>query len=268
MKIEQNKKLSYIPLISQNVDNHSNLAYKVAEPLEAMNSFSYIVGSAGSGKSSLFLALLCSHPTKKKPLEPRFYYKYFDKIYLCSNSLASLPLSKLNLNEHRVHNKFSDEILKDIIETEREDEENNNCLLVLDDCIKQLKKNSDELCKVILNRRHILTNPEGEGCAGLSVFILSQRYNELPLTFRCNTSSIYLFRTDNKKELDNIREELMSDLTKEQQNKVLKLAWNDRYSFLLIKNNKPTSERYFQRFNKIIINELDENDEGITVEKD
>jgi len=180
-----------------------------------------------------------------------------------------LPLSKLNLNENRVHGKFSNEILKDIIETEREDDENNNCLLVLDDCIKQLKKNSDELCKVILNRRHILTNPDVDGCAGLSVFILSQRYNELPLTFRCNTSSIYLFRTDNKKELDCIKSELMSDLTKEQQNAVLKLAWNDRYSFLLIKNNKPTSERYFQRFNKIIIREEDdENDEGVTVEKD
>jgi len=60
----------------------------------------------------------------------------------------------------------------------------------------------------------------------------------------------------------------MSDLTKDQQNAVLKLAWNDKYSFLLIKNNKPTSERYFQRFNKIIINDLDEEENGITVEKD
>jgi len=257
MKIIENDKLNKIPLISQNVDNASNVAYKVNPPLEAMNGFSYIVGSAGSGKSSLFLAMLCSRPTKKKPNEPRFYYKYFDRIYLCSNSLQSLPLDKLNLNENRIHNKFSDEILNSIIETEREDEENNNCLLVLDDCIKQLKKNSDELCKVILNRRHILTNPEGEGCAGLSVFILSQRYNELPLTFRCNTSSIYLFRTDNRKELECIKDELMADLTKEQQNEVLKLAWKDKYSFLLILNNRPTGERYYQRFNKIVIDPVE-----------
>jgi len=265
MKVDNNKKLSYIPLISQNVDKISDVPYNVVPPLEASNSFSYIVGCAGSGKSSLFLALLCSHPTKKKPDVPRFYYKYYDHVYICSNSLSSLPMNQLNINEDRVHNKFSDEILNSIIDTEREDIDNNNCLLVLDDCIKQLKKNSEELCKVLLNRRHILTNPEGEGCAGLSVWILSQRYIELPLTFRCNTSSIYLFRSDNKKDLDGIRDELMCDLTKEQQDEVFKIAWNEPYSFLLIRTNKPTNQKYYQRFNRIIIN--DDTADNISVER-
>lgn len=265
MKIIENPRLGKIPLISQNVDNIKNVAYKVNPPLEAMNSFSYIVGSAGSGKSSLFLAMLCSRPTIKKPDQPRFLYKYYDHIYLISASLQSLPLDKLNLNENRIFNKYSDEILQNIIDTERDDIENNNCLIVLDDVIKSIKK-STTLCKAILNRRHIFTNPEGENCAGCSVWIMSQRYNELPLTFRCNTSSIYLFRTDNKKELDCIKDELMSDLTKEQQNEVLKIAWKDKYSFLLILNNKPTNERYYQRFNKIIIND-DEEGDNVEVDK-
>ncbi len=98
----------------------------------------------------------------------------------------------------------------------------------------------------------------------MSIWILSQRYIELPLTFRCNTSAIYLFRTDNKKELDSIKDELMGDLTKEQQNEVLKIAWRDKFSFLLIMNNKATNERYYQRFNPIIINEETNN---ISVEK-
>jgi GTPase SAR1 family protein len=254
MKVIENEKLDKIPLITQNVDNTAGCAYKVAKPLEAINSFSYIVGAAGSGKTSLFLAMLCSRPTKKKPDLPRFYYKYFDKIYLISSSLASLPLNKLNLNEGRVHNKYSDALMQSIVETESENEENDNCLLILDDVIKDIRK-STFMSKCILNRRHILTNPEGEGCAGCSVWILSQRYNELPLTFRVNASSIYVFRTENKRELDAIKDELMSDLTKEQQNEVLKLAWNDKYSFLLILNNKPTAERYYQMFNKIVINE-------------
>ena len=256
MKIIENEKLSKIPLINQNVDDIKNVAYSVVKPLEAINGFSYIVGSAGSGKSSLFLAMLCSRPTKKKPDEPRFHYKYFDKIYSITSSLASLPLSKLNLNEDRVFNKYSDELMEQIVETEREDEENNNCLLVLDDVIKDIKK-SNFMSKCILNRRHIFTNPDGEGCAGCSVWILSQRYNELPLTYRVNASSIYVFRTENKRELDAIKEELMSDLSKEQQNEVLKIAWKDKYSFLLILNNKPTNERYYQRFNKIVINDIE-----------
>ena len=49
----------------------------------------------------------------------------------------------------------------------------------------------------------------------------------------------------------------MSDLNKEQQNEVLKIAWKDKYSFLLILNNKPTNERYYQRFNKIVINDIE-----------
>lgn len=257
MKVIENDKLHSIPLISQNVDNTGDMPYKVVPPLEAMNSFTYIVGSAGSGKSSLFLAMLCSRPTRKKPTNPRFYYKYFDKIYLMSASLQSLPLTKLNLNEHRVHNAFSDELLQNIIDNEREDTENNNCLLILDDVIKSIKK-STIMCKTILNRRHCLTNPEGDGSAGLSIWVCSQRYNELPLTFRVNASSIYLFRTENRRELDAIKDELMGDLNKEQQDEVLRLAWKDKYSFLLILNNKPTAERYYQRFNKIIINATDQ----------
>ena len=254
MKVVNNELLDRIPLIAQNVDNTSNCAYKVAKPLEAMNGFSYIVGAAGSGKSSLFLAMLCSRPTKKHPDLPRFYYKYFDHIYLISSSLQSLPLNKLNLNEDRVFNKYSDELMQSIVETESADKENHNCLLILDDVIKDIKK-SEFMSKCILNRRHLFTNPDGEGCAGCSVWIMSQRYNELPLTYRVNASSIYVFRTENKRELDAIKDELMSDLTKEQQTEVLRIAWSKKYSFLLILNNKPTADRYYQMFNKIVIHE-------------
>lgn len=261
MKVIENPKLKEIPVISQNVDNLSNVPYKVSQPLCPINDALYIVGAAGSGKTTTMLSLLKSHPTKSKPNVPRFYYKYFDRIYLCSSSLNSLPLDKLNLNDDRVFNKYSDDMLERIIETEKDDV-NNNCLLILDDVIKSIKKSAN-MCRCVLNRRHILTNADEEDSASLSVWILSQRYNELPLTFRCNMNSFIIFRTDNKRELDNIKDELMGDLNKEQQNEVLKLAWNKKYSFLYVKMNKPTNEKYYQRFNKIIINEDDE--EGVEV---
>ena len=261
MKVIENAKLKEIPVISQNVDNLSNMPYKVAEPLCPINDALYIVGSAGSGKTTTMLSLLKSHPTKSKPHLPRFYYKYFDKIFLCSASLASLPIEKLGLNEERIYNKYSDEMLESIIESEKEDE-NNNCLLILDDVIKSIKKSSN-MCRVCLNRRHCLTNPEEEGSASLSIWILSQRYNELPLTFRCYMNSFIIFRTDNKRELDNIKDELMGDLTKEQQDEVLKTAWNKKYSFLYIRMNKPTNEKYHQRFNRIIVNEDEDEDDKV-----
>ena len=73
-------------------------------------------------------------------------------------------------------------------------------------------------------------------------------------------SDIILFKTENSKELNCIKEELMADLEKDVQDKVLKLAWKDKYSFLLIKNYLGTKDRYYVRFNKIIFE--DEDDDG------
>lgn len=262
MKVIKNHILNDIPLINQNVDNLSNVPYKVAEPLCPINDCMYICGSAGSGKTSVMLALLKSHPTKSKPHTPRYFYKYFDRIYLCSSSLASLPLDKLNLSEERIHNRYSDEILEDIIETEKEDE-NHNCLLILDDVITQIKKSREGgMTRCVLNRRHILTNPEENGCAGLSIWILSQKFNALPLAFRCNCNSFILFRSDNTKEINCVREELMGDLTKEQQDEIFKICWSEKYSFLYIKMNKPTNYKYYQKFNRIIVKDDDEDDGG------
>ena len=75
-----------------------------------------------------------------------------------------------------------------------------------------------------------------KGHAGLSVIITSQKYNACDLITRVNMSDIILFKTENQKELNCIKEELMGDLEKDVQDKVLKLAWKDKYSFLLIKN--------------------------------
>ena len=59
----------------------------------------------------------------------------------------------------------------------------------------------------------------------------------------------------------------MGDLTKEQQNEVLKLAWNEKYSFLFIRMNKPTNEKYYQRFNKIIVNDSEHEENDNSCEK-
>tara|TARA_R110002012_G_C11529132_1_gene600299 strand:- start:40 stop:828 length:789 start_codon:yes stop_codon:yes gene_type:complete len=258
MKVLQNSKLNEIPLISQNVDNLSNLPYVVAEPLAKINDALYIVGCAGSGKTNLMLSLLKSHPTKKKPNTPRFYYKYFDKVFLCSPSTASMNLDQLGLNDERIHQKYSDEMLEDIITTEQEDE-NNNSLLILDDVITQIKR-SHYASRILLNRRHCMTNPDEEGSASLSIWICSQKFNALPLLFRNNMSSFVIFRTDNQKEKECIREELMADLNKSQQDEIFKLAWDQKYSFLYIRMNKDCNHKYHQRFNRIIINENEEND--------
>ncbi len=249
----KNKKLTHIPVLPCAVDDCTDLPYKVAKPLPKKSFAMYIAGSPGSGKTNLWLSMLTSRPTLKHKDKPRFYYRYFCKIYLISNSLATLPLEKLNLDPDRVFDEFSDGMLMEIIQAEKEDE-NSNILILLDDCIKQLK-NSQELGKLILNRRHCCQNSSEDGQSGTSVMITAQTYNLLPLNLRKNMSHVAIFRTENKKELQCIMSELMSDLTEKQAREVLNTAWNSNsHGFLFIDAQKPTANRYYANFDTIVIN--------------
>tara|TARA_R110002020_G_scaffold461478_1_gene680417 strand:+ start:32 stop:865 length:834 start_codon:yes stop_codon:yes gene_type:complete len=256
MKVLDNKILTHVPPIKQAVDDLSDLPYIPADPLPKKSFSMYICGFSSSGKTTLWNSMLLSHPTKKKPDIPRFYYRFFDKIFIFSPSKDTLPLDKLKIGDDRIFIKYTNEDLQNIISEEKENENLNN-LIILDDSIKQIK-NNQEVHKLILNRRHLTQNPNEEGHAGLSVIITSQKYNACDLITRVNMSDIILFKTENSKELNCIKEELMGDLEKDIQDKVLKLAWKDKYSFLLIKNYLGTKDRYYVRFNKIIFEDLDD----------
>jgi len=169
MKVLKNTKLNFIPVIKMPVDDLTDLPYIPASPLPAKSFALYIVGSPGSGKTSLWNSLLLSHPTKKNKNIPRMYYRFFDHIWLISPSMNTLPLSKLKLKDDRMFMKYNDEILEDILEEER-DSENLNNVIILDDCIRDLSK-SKNLCRTILNRRHQTQNNEEDGQAGLSIIL-------------------------------------------------------------------------------------------------
>jgi hypothetical protein len=137
-------------------------------------------------------SLLLSHPTKKSPKLPRYYYRFFENISIISGSLATLPLKKFGLPEGQLHSAYSDELLKDVIDGLKEDE-NFNSLIVLDDVIRDLTR-SKILTSVILNRRHISQNPKEEDMASLSLMVTSQKYNMLALSLRCNMSTSSFLR--------------------------------------------------------------------------
>ena len=249
MKVAKKTYLSNIPLIKSDVDK-DNFPYIPCSPLPKRFSM-YICGSPASGKTSLWTSLLLSHPTKKSPKLPRYYYKFFENISIISGSLATLPLKKFGLPENQLHNKYSDELMKDTIEDLREDE-NYNFLIVLDDVIRDLTR-SKILTSVILNRRHITQNPNENDMASFSIMITSQKFNMLPLSLRCNMSHVIVFKTTNSAELRAIKDELMADLNPSQQNEILELAWDEPYSFLFIDVFAPKDKRYYKKFDLIEI---------------
>jgi hypothetical protein len=195
--------------------------------------------------------MLLSHPTKKAPKKPRYYYRFFDNIDLISGSLQTLPIKKFGLPESQLHNKYSDTLLKEIIDDIQGDE-NYNSLIVLDDVVRDLTR-SKILTSVILNRRHITQNSNEDDMASLSLMITSQKFNLLPLSLRCNMSHVIIFKTTNNSELRAIKDELMADLNNQQQDEILNLAWSEPYSFLFIDVFAPRNKRYYKKFDLIEI---------------
>ena len=222
--------------------NYDEDLKKINEPLSKKSGAYYIVGRPQSGKTSLWLSMLL---TKNQG-----YYRKFDKIYLISNSLATLPLPLLNLPPEQIFDGYDEEQLFEILSNEKESKENNNILIVIDDCIKDLK--SKKFNKLILNRRHIIQNVDNPKTkSGVMIFITGQTYNLLELQVRKNMSDVILFPTSNSKELISIKSELMSDLNPKQQDEILKLAWSRPYSFLYIKMNNQMNKKYYSNWDLI-----------------
>jgi len=249
MKVVKKSYLSDVPLIQSDVDKE-NFPYKPFDPLPKRFSM-YICGSPASGKTSLWTSMLLSHPTKKAPKKPRYYYRFFDNINLISGSLQTLPIKKFGLPEDQLHNKYSDDLLKEIIDDIQGDE-NYNSLIVLDDVVRDLTR-SKILTSVILNRRHITQNSNEDDMASLSLMITSQKFNMLPLSLRCNMSHVIIFKTTNSAELRAMKDEIMADLNPQQQDEILDLAWSEPYSFLFINVFAPRNKRYYKKFDLIEI---------------
>jgi hypothetical protein len=238
MQIVPNQEIK-LKIVKQDIDDLDEDLKKINDPLSKKSGAYYIVGRPQSGKTSLWLSMLL---TKNQG-----YYRKFDKLYLISNSLATLPLPLLNLPPEQIFDGYNEEELFEILKNEKESKENNNILIVIDDCIKDLK--SKKFNKLILNRRHIIQNVDNPKVkSGVMIFITGQTYNLLELQVRKNMSDVILFPTSNSKELISIKSELMSDLNPKQQDEILKLAWSRPYSFLYIKMNNQMSTKYYSNF--------------------
>jgi GTPase SAR1 family protein len=254
MKIVKNK-LSDVGKAQCDCENLSGLPFIPSSPLPCKNFAMLLCGAPQSGKTNLLIQLLMSHSTKKKKTN-KYYYGFFDKIQLISPSLATLPEAfKKNLDDSQKHNKFTDELIQEII-NEFYNGENTNNLLLLDDCVKDIHR-SRILSKVFLNRRHICQNNDKitEDCphtASLSIIVTSQKFSLLPLEFRAALSDIIVFKSSNKSEINRIKDELLFDLSPEDQDKLLNESWREAYSFLYIKPNNTLENKYFIKFNKVV----------------
>lgn len=176
-----------------------NLYDNVPAPLPQQAMFAAFLGPPRSGKTSLSTALL----TTSKPR--KIYNGVFNHVYLfvplaSFNSMNDSPFK--SLDPSKIMHDFTPETLANVIaKLEASTKKEENSLIVIDDFMSDLKNVvlRKGLERLIANRRHLRC----------SVWIISQTYRAIPLSTRKMLSHIFMFRPNNLKELESIRDELI-----------------------------------------------------------
>jgi Cdc6-like AAA superfamily ATPase len=249
IKEEPNKKLNIM-----NSANHldKQLADDIPEPLPNYSGFNFVIsGASGSGKTTLLTSLMSA---KKKNGVRQSYKKCFDKILICSPTLGQGKSMKsdpfADVNGEQKWKTFNNTTMNEIFETlESNRDDDLHSVLILDDIGSQLRKSAGaekQLVSLLQNRRHMFC----------SVFILVQKYKDLPSGIRNNLSHFVTFRPKNQMEMESICMETMPFCKKHWQ-QIMNYVFDntDKFSFLMIDMSlKQTNKyRYFRKFNEMTI---------------
>jgi len=140
MEIIKNQEIK-LKLIKQSIDELDKDLLSIPEPLPRKSMALYLVGAPGSGKTSLLLSLLLSKTA---------YLKKFDKVYLLSGSLQTLPPELIaNLPPEQVYDEYNIDSIYEKVKEQKDGALNPNCLFILDDVVKDIRAKTFN--KLILN---------------------------------------------------------------------------------------------------------------------
>jgi len=212
---------------------------KVDYPLQAINSppLLYFVGQPASGKSNLIIKLLKGNKGGSK-----LYSKKYTKVFIISPSLNTIEKG-IDLPDEQTFSDFNDDNLEEIKAMAEEDE--GKKLLILDDCIAQIKKNMTTFLKFIYNRRHFKGG-------SFSVWISGQVYNKLPREIRQVLTGLFLFSVKSPVQLKDIHDEFIP-IPYANWKALTEYCFDKKYNFIWIDLNKPFDESICKNFNQLVL---------------
>lgn len=204
---------------------------KVPYPLLDNVFFFLLIGQPGSGKSNLLINLVAR--------EGEFYNKQFDRVYIFSPSMHTLGTA-LKIPKARLHQDvtFLPEILK-LSLLHKKVNPNYRMLLVFDDMSHIFRKSGNlrEFVRMAQNRRHI----------GVSVMMVGQKLNKIPLELRSQADALAYFKNTNNTELKVLRDEFLPAVETPQFFELMDTVYRDRHDFLFIRLNEGRMFRNFEQ---------------------
>lgn len=207
------------------------------------HSFTYIVGRPQSGKSNLTQNLF-----KNKSL----LKKCFHNIFYISPSSSSLKDDVFNkLPDDKRFMELTEETLTSILSRCESSEKDEKNMIVIDDCASSLKDGNllKMFQRLVFNRRHI--------GGGVSIIIISQNFNLLPLQLRRLINNLILFKPSFE-EMTLINEQILNQPKKEVK-KLMNFFFDEKYNFMMINLD---SGKYYKNFDSVIIHDSDSEDES------
>lgn len=201
------------------------------------------VGKPKSGKTNLIINLI----TRKEEL----YHKQFNRVYFFSKSFHTVD-KRLEIPKERVITTFDFETLHGVLDElesyndsfSATNDAQPHSLIVLDDVVSKFKKGIDELQAMIFNRRHY----------HVSVMIVAQVYNKVPLELRKCCDTLSIFYTGHRGEMRNIWEEYLGHLTKEQVFELWDYVFDREFMFLMVRADiVPARNGLFKNFDQITL---------------
>ena len=218
----------YIDGINPNIPNRNGFIYA-------------LIGSPGSGKSSLLLSLFRSK---------NYYKNKFNHIYLITPESSFLSVKDHPFENHnKVYHELTSEVLENIynelVEIKKDCIDNSyeieHACIIVDDYASDLKDKEliKSLKQLLIKSRHI----------GCSFIFTLQTYNLFPLVLRKLLTNVSLFKPKNKIELDSVRKELIN-LNEQDTQDLMNYVFSEEYSHLDIDTNTNILRK---NFNKLII---------------
>lgn len=200
------------------------------------HSTNLLIGSAGSGKTSLLYSFFKS----KKLLKNVFHNIYLFQPNASSGSMKDNIFA--TIPDEQRFSELTSENLGEVVETIKEEDKKYNNAIIIDDMTAFLKDYEvDKLLRdLIFNRRHYRT----------SIFFLVQSYKSVPLQIRKAFSNLFVFKVS-KTELKTIFDELL-EKSKDYYLDIAKLVYDRQYSYLFLNTE---SQKIYKQFDELIIDD-------------